>query len=69
MDGVYPAGRGLRRPVVDVIVSSDGVTLRVDCDENDEYWFQVGIAREKLVDMLADCDMAHVEKCRRIAAS
>lgn len=61
-------GRGVKSPTLEIASDASGVTLRVDDDERPEFWLSVWISREQLVDMLADCDLAHVEQCGRIVS-
>jgi len=47
-NGVVVAGRGLRAPVLDVVNGGAGVTLRVDDDEQPEFWLEIKVPTDVL---------------------
>jgi hypothetical protein len=46
-------GRMLKKPVCSFVAGEDEITMRVDCEENSEFWFTLRIDKQTLETMLA----------------
>jgi len=54
LDGEIPcAGRGLRKPVVQLQPGHRGLVIRVDDDDNPEFWLELCISETRLLRALA----------------
>jgi len=46
-------GRGLKKPAMGIMVTADGIKVRIDDEQNPEFWFELWVSSNALAVLLA----------------
>jgi hypothetical protein len=66
MDGVRVVGRGLHEPCVSLTAYADRCVIRIDCAANPEFWLELSLTPDALLDLVERCHAVEPQHSKTI---